>query len=276
MRKCPMITDYCFRGMKIIKRQNKAGLSVLILLLFSLDAYAAGPKMGQFYLNLGGGAFGPQFTLKAGNIDGPPGQAEISAILPGSNGNPVPLIGLETDTTTEVLIKPENRDMISLGGVFGYQITDEFGAEVGLDISMIEIDVQNLYLIQDVLPGNPETINLQILPPDLLPISFSGIYTLFPSSRVSPYIGFGAMLALLDNRRANSVATDIVVIDGGLELGYIVHAGIKMDVSEGMFAFADFKYGRVSNPNIDDRLGQPVSVEKFEIRHMRFGIGYPI
>jgi len=276
MRKCPMIADYCFRGMQIIKRQNKAGLSVLILLLFSLDAYAAGSKMGQFYLNLGGGAFGPQFTLKAGSIDGPPGQAEISAILPGSSGDPVPLIGLETSSDSEVPIKPENLDMISLGGVFGYQITDEFGAEVGLDLSMIEIDLQNVYVIQDILPGNPDSIPLQIMPPDILPISFSGIYTLFPSARVSPYIGFGVMLALLDNRRANSVATDVVVIDGGLELGYIIHAGIKLDVSEGMYAFADFKYGSVSNPDIDDRFGKPVSVEKFEVRHMRFGIGYPI
>ena len=275
MRKCPMITDYCFRGMQIIKRQNKTGLSVLILLLFSLDAYAAGPKMGQFYLNLGGGVFGPQFTLKADSIDGPPGQVEVSLVL-GSSGDTVPLIGLETSTNDEILIKPENLDMISLGGAFGYQITDEFGAEVSLGLSMIEIDVQNLYIIQDVLPGNPETINLQILPPDLLPITFSGIYTLLPSSRISPYIGFGAMLALLDNRRANSIATDIVVIDGGIELGYIIHAGIKLDVSEGMYAFADFKYGRVSNPNIDDRFGQPVSVEKFEVRHMHFGIGYPI
>ncbi len=276
MRKCPMITDYCFRGMQIIKRQNKTGLSVLILLLFSLDAYAAGPKMGQFYLNLGGGAFGPQFTLKAGSIDGPPGQVEISGILPGSNNTPSPLIGLETSSDSEVPIKPENLDMISLGGAFGYQITDEFSAEVGLDLSMIEIDLQNLYIIQDVLPGNPDTIPIQIMPPDMLPITFSGIYTLFPSSRVSPYIGLGAMLALLDNRRANSVATDIVVIDGGLELGYIVHAGVKLDISEGMYAFADFKYGRVSNPNIDDRFGASVSVEKFEVRHMRFGVGYPI
>ncbi|MBL4606604.1 MAG: hypothetical protein JKY01_02100 [Pseudomonadales bacterium] len=276
MRKCPMITDYCFRGIQTIKRQNKAIVSVLVLLLCSLNSYAAGPKMGQFYLNLGGGAFGPQFTLRAGSIDGPPGQIDISVILPGSNGNPVPLIGLETDTTTDILIKPENRDMISLGAVFGYQITDEFGAELGLDLSMIEIDVQNLYIIQDILPGNPESINIQILPPDLLPITFSGIYTLFPSSRVSPYIGFGAMLALLDNRRANSVATDVVVIDGGIELGYIMHAGIKMDISEGMYAFADFKYGRVSNPSIDDRFGTAISVEKFEVRHMRFGVGYPI
>ena len=276
MRKCLSTAGQYFRGIQTIKPQVRLNISLFCLMLFSVNSYAAGAKMGEFYLHLGAGAFGPQFTLNAGSIDGPPGQAEISVILPGSGGAAVPLIGLEFDSTTDVLIKPENRDMISLGGAFGYQLTESFGAEIGLDLSMIEIDVQGLYLLQDILPGNPESINIQILPPDLLPITFSGIYTLFPSSRVSPYIGFGAMLALLNNRRAPSVATDIVVIDGGLELGYIVHAGIKMDVSEGMYAFADFKYGRVSNPGIDDRFGAPVSVAKFEVRHMRFGVGYPI
>lgn len=262
-------------------RMKKCKLNYLLVAVvmtsISLNCAAAGAKMGDFYLQLGGGAFGPLFTLKSsGSIDGPPGEATIYATLPNGGGTPIPLVGLVFESDEEQLIKPENRSMISLGGVFGYQITDEFGAEIGLDLAMLEIDLQNLYILKDVLPGNPETINIQILPPDLLPITFSGIYTFFPSARVSPYVGVGAMLAILDNRRAPNTATDILVLDGGVEFGYIAHAGIKMNVSEGMYAFADFKYGRISNPDIKDRLGTPVSVEKFEVRHMRFGVGYPI
>lgn len=276
MRKCPKFTTCSSQNTLMARHGLKSILSVIILMCASFNGSAAGSKMGQFYLNLGGGAFAPQFTVKAGNIDGPPNDTQIFAVLPNGGGTPVPLVGLQFSSDEQQLIKPENRSMISLGGVFGYQITDEFGAEIGLDLAMLEIDVQNLYIIKDVLPGNPETINLQILPPDLLPITFSGIYTFFPSSRVSPYVGFGAMLAMLDNRRAPNTATNIVVLDGGIEVGYIAHAGIKMDISEGMYAFADFKYGRISNPSIQDRFGTPVSVEKFEVRHMRFGIGYPI
>ena len=276
MKKCLSLFKYIL----IQGHMMKSALSSLILLsgiLFSAtNSLAAGPKMGDFYLNLGGGVFAPQFTLRAGNIDGPPGQSFISASLPGSGGEAVPLIGLEFSSDIDTNIKPENRGMISLGGAFGYQLTDSFSAEIGLDLALLEIDVRGLNIFGDLLPHEGETLNIVVLPPDLLPITFSGIYTLFPSYRVSPYVGFGLMLALLDNRRASNYATDIVVLDGGFELGYIAHAGIKMDVSEGMYAFADIKYGRVSNPDIRDRFGADVSVEKFEVRHMRFGIGYPL
>lgn len=277
MKKCPnfltpLLSKTCKKRLPL-----KSVFGAIAALSVAFDSSAAGAKMGDFYLQLGGGAFAPMFTLQtAGSIDGPPGQTTIYATLPNGGGTPIPLIGLEFETDEEQLIKPENRSMISLGGVFGYQVTDEFSAEIGLDLAMLEIDVQNLYILKDVLPGNPETINIQILPPDLLPITFSGVYTFFPSARVSPYIGFGAMMAMLDNRRAPNTATNIVVLDGGVEFGYIAHAGLKLDVSEGMYAFADFKYGRISNPDIKDRFGTPVSVEKFEVRHMRFGIGYPI
>ena len=273
----------CLSSLKYILNQGhmmRSLLSPLILLsgllLTSTGSLAAGPKMGDFYLNLGGGIFAPQFTLRAGNIDGPPGQSIISASLPGYGGEAVPLIGLQLSSDIEQNIKPENRGMISLGGVFGYQLTDSFGAEIGLDLALLEIDIRGVSLFGDLLANEGETLTLVVLPPDLLPITFSGIYTLFPSSRVSPYVGFGLMLALLDNRRASNYATDIVVLDGGFELGYIAHAGIKMDVSDGMYAFADVKYGRVSNPDIKDRFGTAVSIEKFEVRHMRFGIGYPL
>ncbi len=251
-------------------------LATLMVCLFTaVYAHAAGPKMGQFYLGLGGGVYDPLFTLDASefDIDGPIPTTTLLISLPGVSEP------LELDiqaTSSELQVQTENRPMISLGGLFGYQITPEFGAEIGLDLSMLEIDIQNLFILQDVLPGNPETVNVQVLPPDLLPISFSGIYTFLPNKRISPYLGFGVMIALLDNRRSQSVATDILVLNGGVELGYIAHAGIKLAVSDTMYGFFDIKYGRISNPAIEDRFNTAIKVEKYEVRHMRFGISYPI
>ncbi len=251
-------------------------LAALLFCLFTgVATQAAGPKMGQFYLGLGGGVYDPLFTLDASefDIDGPIPTTTLFISLPGLSEP------LELDiqaTTTENQTQTENRPMISLGGMFGYQMTPEFGAEIGLDLSLLEIDIQNLFILQDVVPGNPETVNIQVLPPDLLPITFSGVYTFLPNKRISPYLGFGVMIALLDNRRSQSVATDILVLDGGIELGYIAHAGIKMAVSDTMYGFFDIKYGRISNPEIEDRFGTGIKVDKYEVRHMRFGVSYPL
>lgn len=253
-----------------------APLATLLLCLFtSVSTQAAGPKMGQFYLGLGGGVYDPLFTLDASefDIDGPIATTTLLVSLPGVS-EPLELDLLAT--TTENQTQTENRPMISLGGMFGYQMTPEFGAEIGLDLSLLEIDIQGLFILQDVLPGNPETVNIQVLPPDLLPITFSGVYTFLPNNRISPYLGFGVMIALLDNRRSQSVATDILVLDGGIELGYIAHAGIKLAVSDTMYGFFDIKYGRISNPEIEDRFGTGIKVDKYEVRHMRFGVSYPL
>lgn len=250
--------------------------TLLLCWLITSPSQAAGPKMGQFYLGLGGGVYDPLFTLDASevDIDGPPATTVLLISLPGvSEPLPLKLIGSSDE---ESQTQSENIPMISLGGMFGYQMTPEFGAEIGLDLAMIQIDVQRLYILEDVVGDNPETVDVQILPPDLLPITFSGIYTFFPDKRISPYIGFGFMIALLDNRRSQSVATDILVLDGGVELGYIAHAGVKLAVSDNMYGFADIKYGRISNPEINNRFGVPVKIEKYEVRHMRFGVSYPI
>lgn len=251
-------------------------LAMLLVCLFTaVSAHAAGPKMGQFYLGIGGGVYDPLFTLDASefDIDGPIPTSTLFISLPGIS-EPTKLEVQFASTKSQV--KTENRPMISLGGMFGYQMTPEFGAEIGLDLSMLEIDVQGFLIIQDILPDNPETINLQVLPPDLLPITFSGIYTFLPNKRISPYLGFGVMIALLDNRRSQSVATDLLVLNGGVELGYIAHAGIKLAVSDNMYGFFDIKYGRISNPAIEDRFNTAIKVEKYEVRHMRFGISYPL
>ena len=247
--------------------------SLLILLFSAISAQAAGPKMGQFYLGIGGGVYDPLFTLDASEVS-LTGESTTTILisLPGvADPLAVDLIGSSDEPQTLT----ENLPVISLGGFLGYQMTPEFSAEIGLDLAMIEIDVQRLFILQDVVGENPETIDVQILPPDLLPITFSGIYTFMPNRRISPYLGFGVMIALLDNQRSQSTATDILVLNGGVELGYIAHAGVKLAITDSMYAFADLKYGRISNPQIDNRLGVPVKLEKYEVRHMRFGVSYP-
>ena len=263
-------------------RKHKPGLSstlarlaaLLILLFSTMYAHAAGPKMGQFYLGLSGGVYDPLFTLDTSEVSLSGGDT-TSTILISLPGVQEPLALNLIGSSAEPQIKTEDIPVISLGGFFGYQMTPEFSAEIGLDMAMIEIDLQGLYILQDVLTENPETVDIQILPPDILPISFSGMYTFMPNRRISPYLGFGIMVALLDNRRSQSTATDLVVLSGGAEVGYIAHAGVKLAVTDSMYAFADIKYGRISNPDIDNRFGVPVKVEKYEVRHMRFGVSYP-
>jgi len=58
------------------------------------------------------------------------------------------------------------------------------------------------------------------MPPELLPISFSGVYNAFPQSRISPYLSFGGLLALLNtntHQSANDV-NDILTLEGRVEV----------------------------------------------------------
>jgi len=248
--------------------------SILIFLFSAMSVQAAGPKMGQFYLGMAAGVFDPLFTLDASETDLSGGDTitTLFVSLPGvSEPTALRFAGKGNDPQ----IQSEDIPVISLGGLFGYQMTPEFSAEIGLDLAMIEIDVEGIFILKDLLAENPETASIHILPPDLLPLTLSGIYTFMPNRRISPYLGFGILIALLDNRRSQSTATDLLVLDGGVELGYVAHAGIKLAISDSSYAFADIKYGRISNPHIDNRLGIPLKIEKYEIRHMRFGLSYP-
>ena len=166
--------------------------------------------------------------------------------------------------------------MISLDAIIGYQITNEFSAELAIDLSFITIDVEGLEVTR-IGSGAPDTLALQVMPPELLPISFSGVYTLFPQSRVSPYAGFGVMLALIDTNthQSNHDVNDLLTLEGGLELGYIAHAGVKLDISKSRYVFFEVKYGQISSPDLANRLGNEVDIDKFEVRHIKFGLGYP-
>ena len=269
----------------IISVRSRRGVGAFMLIglmwIFISDANSAGPVAGDIYINFGAGIFGPKFdvNLQAGqrDLDGPASALDIDLTIS------LPLVGdiqvvlpLTSSSTDSYQISPENRSMVSLGGVVGYQFTQHWGAELGLDLGLPEIDIQRLYILRDVIPGNAETINVEVMPPSLLPITMSAVYTFMPASRISPYVGFGPMIALLDNRRAQSPASDVLVLDGGVELGFAAHGGVKLDFGGGWYGYFDMKYGRIESPDIDDKTGIKVDVDNFEVRHMRFGIGFGI
>lgn len=259
---------------------NQSYFSTLLALACSLViflpsvSFAAGPRMGEIYLGVGGGIFAPKFDVngKFENALNPPPLSELgiqfdetfSAITIGAGDSS------ETDKQTE------NLEMISLDAIIGYQITNEFSAELAIDLSFITIDVEGLEVTR-IGAGAPDTLALQVMPPELLPISFSGVYTLFPQSRVSPYAGLGVMLALIDTNthQSNHDINDILTLEGGLELGYIAHAGVKLDISKSRYVFFEVKYGQISSPDLANRLGNEVDIDKFEVRHIKFGLGYP-
>ena len=259
-----------------IKYRNRSSLAVIFsfLLLLPTHSWAAGPRMGEIYLGVGGGIFAPYFDVNGvkSTALNPPATSELIISLDNSTLLTIPLTGGDSREFGEV--QTENLELISLDAVIGYQITDEFSAEIGIDLSLIEIDVEGLHIIR-IGDGSPKTLGLQVMPPELLPITFSGVYTFFPRGRISPYIGFGGMLALLDNQRAQSEVNDIIVLNGGIELGYFAHAGVKIDIRKNRYAFFEAKYGRVSSPDVENRLGIEVDIDKFEVRHIKFGLGFP-
>jgi len=245
-------------------------------------AQAAGPRAGSAYISYGLGLFNPEFTLsqqgqqqiiddvKNSGIDANARQSlGITLVLLGMPFKVnVPLEG-QSDAN---LPPPENRGILSLGGTAGYQFTDHWSAELGLDLGFPTIDLRGP-LIGRVVGNDQQTLNVKVMPPTLLPITVTGIYTFLPYARVSPYVGFGPMLAILDNRRSYTSATDVIALEGGVEIGYAVHAGVKLEFSDEWFGYFDAKYGRIDSPDIKDHAGHPVDVDKFEVRQLRFGIG---
>lgn len=250
-------------------------LLALIFLSISPPVSAAGPKAGQPYVAFGGGLFNPLFTLPPGSmpIDGDT-DGELTIVL-----GDIPLLPSEITIGTDGQsnanqVRAENRGLLAIGITAGYQFTDELGAELGLDLGFPNITLHGP-LLNNVLSNNPESLNIRVAPPSLLPITVTGTYTMFPYAAVSPYIGGGAMLALLDNRRSYSGANDVLVLEGGVEVGYVLQLGLKLDVSEVWYAFLDVKYGRIDDPKIEDVDGNDVDVDKFEVRNLRFGMGIP-
>ena len=257
---------------------KKMTLGLCVLLGFhSTFSFAAGPRPKDFYLNLGGGIFTPDFVLnKNTTLEGVDGESDITylAISVPFVGvdQPLRLVGLTADGDT-AKNQPENRSILSLGGVLGYKYNRHFNFEAHLDLGFPNILIKDVHLGNILDADTQSTGRIHILAPDLLPIGASVTYTLLPDAIISPYVGAGVLIAMLDNRRAQNEATDILVIDGGVEIGYLVHAGAYMDLSNTWYGFADFKFASIDSPDFTTRQGIPAPVDRMDIRHIRVGAG---
>ncbi|PCJ20941.1 MAG: hypothetical protein COB04_03480 [Gammaproteobacteria bacterium] len=245
-----------------------------LVVLLPSTSFAAGPRMGEIYIGVGAGIYAPKFDADGtfGTAVNPPPLGEVTINIGDFPASVI--LGANDSTSTDV--QTENLELISLGAVIGYQITNEFSAEIGIDLTFITIDVEGLE-VPRIGAGAPDTLALQVQPPELLPLTFSGVYNFLPQSRVSPYVGFGAMLALIntDTNQSAFDVNDLVTLEGGIELGYFAQAGVKLDISKSRYVFVEAKYGRISSPDLTNRLGNKVDIDKFEVRQLKFGIGYP-
>lgn len=263
------------------KLRSSTKITVLLVIgilgFATSTAFAAGPRPKDFYLNLGGGVFAPDFVLKPNaGIPGVDGTSAItyvgvSAPYVGVD-QPLQLIGIYGDGDL-AKGRPENRQILSLDGVLGYKYNRYFGFEAHLDLGFPNILIRDVQLGNVLESDTQSTGRIQILAPELLPIAFSVVYTPLPDYIISPYVGVGGMIALLDNRRAQSQPTDIMILDGGVDYGYIVHAGAYLDLSNTWFGFFDVKYACVPNPQFTTRQGIQAPVDQLDIRHIRVGAG---
>ena len=255
---------------------KKSLLSSLIILSLSASfSYAAGPRPKDFYLMMGGGVFSPDFILNknapVSNVDGPLAQSIIGASLPFLGLNqPLQIIGLSSSADWNPG-RPENQTILSLGGGLGFKYNRHFGIEAHLDLGFPNILVKEINTNDAIDSDTDHLGRVHILAPDLLPIGASIIYTPIPDFIVSPYIGIGGLIALLDNRRAQSQPTDILVVDGGIEFGYMIHAGAHVDMGNEWFGFFDMKFASIDSPDFSTRRGLVAPVDRLDMRHIRVG-----
>lgn len=240
-----------------------------VMLSLAGAVQAAGPRGGDFYLTFGAGIFQPTFAVPAGQESLEGQQIDALVLEIGGLAIPIPLTG-DIDEGEE---NPENLDILSFGGALGYQFTDQLGAEIALDLAFPEIQLQDVGL-NDVIGGDAQAGQVQVLQPGILPITITGVYTMMPSWFVSPYVGLGVMAASFENRRASTDSAEIMMLEGGLEFGYAVQAGAKADLGDDWFGYFEVKYGRINDPEIQDLEGNDVQVDMFEMRHIRLGAGF--
>jgi len=247
------------------------GLIMLTLLSSSVDA--AGPRPKDLYLNLGGGIFSPTFTLNpdafVDRVDGELGIGYISLPLVGDVSFDVGLSGV-SDTSD---LRPENRTILSLDGSLGYKFNSMFGAEINIDLGFPVIQIRDLGVSDLLTNDSASSGRIHILPPDLLPIGLTAYYTPFPDAFISPYFGGGGVMVFLNNRRANSTATEILVIEGDVEFGLMLQFGAHIDISQDWFGFFDIKYAHIDEPEFETQEGISAPVDSLEFRHIRAGAG---
>lgn len=264
----------CFNiGRPVLSKYFTLSVLGIILYLLNSSANAAGPRPKDLYLNLGGGVFSPTFTLAPDAIvDRVDGELGVSTLLIPLIG-PVPLqLGLAGQTDNAVS-RPENRTILSLDGSLGYKYNRLFGVEINLDLGFPNILIRDVGLGNVLASDTNSTGRIQILAPELLPIGASIYYTPYPDFLVSPYFGFGGMVVFLNNRRASSSATEVLIIEGDVEFGWMLQAGAHLDISQDWFGFFDIKYANIDEPQFETEQGIPAPVDSLEIRHIRVGVG---
>ncbi len=263
----------CFNaGRPVLSKFSTLSVLGIILCLLNSSANAAGPRPKDLYLNLGGGVFTPTFTLApkaiVDRVDGELGVTSIVLPLLGS----ISLIGLAGTTDNDVS-RPENRTILSLDSSLGYKYNRRFGVEINLDLGFPNILIRDVGIDNVLASDTNSTGRIQILAPDLLPIGASIYYTPYPDFLISPYFGFGGMVVFLNNRRASSTATEVLIIEGDVEFGWMLQAGAHVDISQDWFGFFDVKYANIDEPQFETEQGIPAPVDSLEIRHIRVGVG---
>lgn len=270
---CPKLA-VCYTGtMKTINlmRLTQFALTFLLSLTLIPTSYAAGPRARDFYLNMGGGVFSPNFVMKSGaefGVDGPPAGLTLGLDL----GIDIPGLNIAA-VTNDQSGRPENKQILSFGGSGGYKLNRYLAAEVHITLGFPNIQVRDIYGDDVVEEDGGTTGKVHILSPDLLPVGASVLFSPLPDAFISPYVGFGGVLALLDDRRAGGAPTDILIWDGGAEIGFLAHVGAYMDINKDWFAFVDIKYAVVDEPEMDDKFGNPVPIDRFEFRYFNLGGG---
>lgn len=245
-------------------------IGALLLISLSQITLAAGPRAKDLYIKLGGGILTPTFEMKEGylhGVDGPPLGSTTTSL--GGETAFFTIIG----TTDDIENRIENKSILALGGSAGYQLNSQLGIEVHINLGFINFALRDTFVDALISEGKEAAGTVHLLPPPLLPVGLSLTYSPFPNQMLSPYLGVGGLLALLDNRRAGSPPTDIITWNGAPELGVLIHGGLHLDISKDWFAYLDIKYGYVEEPDIIGKNGDPVPVDFFEFRHFSVGGG---
>ena len=244
--------------------------SMLLVAMTTQASFAAGPRAKDIYVKMGAGIMTPTFKMKEGElygVDGPPLGTDNTLV---GGGNVLVNVHGASDNLENRI---ENKQILALGGGAGYQINPYLGVELHLNVGFPNIAVRDIYVDDLVAEGKETAGTVHILTPHLLPVGATVTFSPLPNAFVSPYVGAGGILALLNNRRAGSPATDLITWDGAPSLGIMFQAGAYMDINKDWFAFVDIMYGYVDEPDIEGKDGEPVAVEFFDFRHFSVGAG---
>lgn len=261
----------CGRG------RRKLWATLFVLVAMPIDfASAAGPRPGDIYINLGAGLLTPEFGL------GEDGARDLLSTTTQGQRITVPVLGLgsidlalpleiSASGGSATRVEAENRPMLAINGVVGYQFSRHLGAEFGAGLTLPRILLEGP-LVTRVISNDPESITIKVAAPAIIPLHLQGVYTFMPESTLSPYIAVGVLIADLGNRLVFNEATDLTA-SGGLEFGYVADIGAKIQFSETWYGQLGARYGRISDPELKDENGNEYDVDDLEVREIRFSVG---